>query len=266
MHDIITLFNDLPTIYKLLWLIACLSLCWLLETLIPKRQYGYDKKGHVHLNLQFLAINLLLNVVIALLFLYVADAQQQQQWGLFHWWPIDLSVQFIITLLWFDFTGQYLAHVALHKQRFLWRLHKVHHSDETVDTTTGTRLHPLDYIFRETLTLAAFALIGAPMAFYMMYRLLTIFFTYFSHANIRLPAPMEKIMKTIFITPHTHKFHHHKSLPWTDCNYGGIFSIWDKIFGTWHYDDKDNIDFGIDKMPPQTHDNFVKLLLLKYPR
>ena len=43
-----------------------------------------------------------------------------------------------------------------------------------------------------------------------------------------------------------HKFHHHFELPWTDSNYGNMLAIWDRIFGTFVYDDVSKIQYGID--------------------
>lgn len=43
-----------------------------------------------------------------------------------------------------------------------------------------------------------------------------------------------------------HKFHHHYVRPWTDTNYGNIFSLWDRIFGTFVYDDPHKIIYGLD--------------------
>jgi sterol desaturase/sphingolipid hydroxylase (fatty acid hydroxylase superfamily) len=122
----------------------------------------------------------------------------------------------------------------------------VHHSDKNVDTSTGTRHHPIDFIIRETFALAAVILMGMPIAFYFFYRILSILFTYFTHANISLPLGLDKGLSYVIVTPNMHKFHHHFEMPWTNRNYGNMLSIWDRIFGTFVYDDLAKIQYGID--------------------
>jgi len=134
----------------------------------------------------------------------------------------------------------------LHKVPALWRLHLVHHSDKHVDVTTGTRHHPLDFLLRETFALIAIAITGMPVSFYLFYRILSVVFTYFTHANIALPAKVDRAISYLFVTPNMHKFHHHNELPWTDSNYGNMLSIWDRLFGTFVYDDVKKVVYGVD--------------------
>jgi len=130
----------------------------------------------------------------------------------------------------------------------MWRLHMVHHSDTHVDATTGTRHHPGDYITREVFALAAIIISGIPLAYYLFYRILTIFFAYFTHANISLPSALDKVLSYVFVTPDMHKFHHHYRAPWSDSNFGNTFSFWDRLFGTLVYEDRQAIRYGLDIM------------------
>ena len=145
-----------------------------------------------------------------------------------------------------DFTAQYFVHFLLHKVPALWMLHLVHHSDKHVDVTTGTRHHPLDFLLRETFALLAIALTGMPISFYLFYRILSVVFTYFTHANIALPVAVDKAISYVFVTPNMHKFHHHNERPWTDSNYGNMLSIWDRLFGTFVYADVSKVVYGVD--------------------
>ena len=139
-----------------------------------------------------------------------------------------------------------LFHYFLHKVRWMWRLHLVHHSDKYVDVTTGTRHHPLDFVIREIFALLAVVVMGMPISFYFFYRILSVLFTYWTHANIKLPLWLDKGLSYVIVTPNMHKFHHHFELPWTDSNYGNMLSIWDRIFGTYVYDDPSKIIYGVD--------------------
>ena len=60
-----------------------------------------------------------------------------------------------------------------------------------------------------------------------------------------------------------HKFHHHFEIPWTDTNFGNIFSIWDRIFGTMVYDDPKKVKYGLDFLDGTPDENI--LFLLKMP-
>jgi sterol desaturase/sphingolipid hydroxylase (fatty acid hydroxylase superfamily) len=150
-----------------------------------------------------------------------------------------------------DLIGQYLAHALLHHIPALWRLHRVHHSDLHVDATTGTRHHPLDFAFRETFALLAILLTGAPMGVYVSYRILTVLFTYWTHADLRLPARLENVLGWVLVTPAMHKFHHHEQAPWTDKNLGNMLSIWDRLLGTYVKGDPGAIRYGLDIADPE---------------
>ena len=117
-----------------------------------------------------------------------------------------------------------------------------------VDATTGTRHHPLDYVIRELFSAATVLVFGIPLAFSVFYRVVTIFFTYFTHANIHVPAWIDRPMSWVFVTPNMHKFHHHMELPWTDTNFGNVFSFWDRLMGTMVHGDPLQVRYGVDTL------------------
>jgi sterol desaturase/sphingolipid hydroxylase (fatty acid hydroxylase superfamily) len=108
---------------------------------------------------------------------------------------------------------------------------------------------------REVFALIAVVITGAPPAFYFFYRICTVFFTYFTHANISISPGLDKALSLVFITPNMHKFHHHFERPWTDRNYGNIFSVWDRLFGTFVYADTSKIKYGLDVLDPALDEN-----------
>ncbi|WP_217495951.1 sterol desaturase family protein [Mangrovivirga cuniculi] len=99
--------------------------------------------------------------------------------------------------------------------------------------------------------------IGAPISYYLIYRFLTVFFTYVSHANVTTPKWIDNTLGLIFVTPNMHKFHHHFERPWTDTNFGNIFSLWDRIFGTYVMDDPKKIKYGLDVLDDSTDTNVM---------
>ena len=128
----------------------------------------------------------------------------------------------------------------------MWKFHMVHHSDTRVDVTTGTRHHPGEWLFREASTVIGVLVLGIPVGYYFLYRSVSGFFTHFTHANIRIPLWLDKPFSWVFITPNVHKVHHHFKRPFTDTNFANIFSLWDRLFGTFAYEDPRNLKYGLD--------------------
>jgi len=63
-----------------------------------------------------------------------------------------------------------------------------------------------------------------------------------------------------------HKFHHHFERPWTDTNFGNIFSFWDRIFGTFAYDDPKKIRYGLDVLEQKPDENIGYQLRLPFDK
>jgi sterol desaturase/sphingolipid hydroxylase (fatty acid hydroxylase superfamily) len=106
--------------------------------------------------------------------------------------------------------------------------------------------------------------IGAPMGIVMLYQSMSLVATQFSHANIKLPKSVDKAISYILISPDMHKIHHHYVLPYTDSNYGNIFSIWDRLLGTYMYMERENLVYGVDVFPDEEK-NGQLVELLKQP-
>lgn len=246
METFLSFFENMPAWQKLSWIIVCISANWLVELGIPLMSFNYKKWRHAGVNLVFLSIDMLLNVLIGIATLGLFAWMATNQFGLLYRIDLPLWAELLIAIAALDFMAQYLVHFLLHKVKFMWRFHMVHHSDTHVDATTATRHHPIDYLFREVFAFVTVLALGIPLAFYVFYRMLTLFFGYFTHANIALPMWLDKVLNVVFVTPNMHKFHHHHELPWTDSNYGNILSIWDRMFGTLTYEDPKDVHYGLD--------------------
>lgn len=246
MEAFLNFFETMPAWQKLIWIITCISINWLVELAIPLMSFDYKKWKHAGTNFVFLSIEIVLNLLFGLATLGIFIWLAESQFGILHLINLPLWAEFLIAVAALDFFAQYLVHYLLHKVSWLWRFHMIHHSDTQVDATTATRHHPGDYIMREVFALIAVILFGIPIAYYLFYRMATVFFAYFTHANFYMPAALDKAISYVFITPNMHKFHHHHEMPWTDSNFGNIFSIWDRMFGTMTYDDPHKVVYGLD--------------------
>lgn len=243
--------------HKLFWLFSCLALATAVEFLIPLRNMQYKRWQHFKTNGSLLFLTMIINAVFAVILVNVELYKGFLGFDLFATLVLPYWIEFLIALMLLDLIAQYFIHYLLHQVPILWRFHQTHHSDTYVDATTGTRHHPIDYITREVFSLLAILILAIPLEFYAYYRLITMFCTYFTHANIKLPDAVDKALNYVIVTPKAHKFHHHDVAPWTDSNYGNIFVFWDKLFGTYVYENTDDIEYGVDVMDKSRTNDLV---------
>lgn len=264
MSDFLLFFELMPTWQKGAWILLCLSGGVVAETARPLFQFGYHKWSHARVNLVFLATTLAINTLFTIASVGVFAWIDRARIGMLHLVDLPVWAELVIALAVFDLIAQYGIHVLLHKVPWMWRFHMVHHSDVKVDATTGTRHHPGDYVLREMASLFAVVVVGAPIAFYIIYRMVTVFFTYFTHANFGMPVGLDRRLSWLVVTPNMHKFHHHRDLPWTDSNYGNILSIWDRLLGTRVYEDVLDVRYGLNVLPEETDQSLVYQLKLPF--
>ncbi|MEZ4778079.1 MAG: sterol desaturase family protein [Flavobacteriaceae bacterium] len=260
MEAFLSFFETMPVWQRLGWVVFCISLFWILEGYYSKFSLNYKKWKHAKTNFALLALVIVINAIFGVATGSVFLWLQESQFGLLHFFEAPVWLEFLLSLLVLDLIAQYGVHYFLHKVKWMWRLHLVHHTDKNVDVTTGTRHHPLDFILRELFALFAVIIMGMPISFYFFYRILSVLFTYWTHANLNLPLWLDKGLSYIIVTPNMHKFHHHYQLPWTDSNYGNMFALWDRVFGTFVYDDPHKITYGVD-IADHTNDESFRVQL-----
>ena len=263
LETIINYFETIPSIHRSIILVGGITFFWLLEGALPLFNFNYAKWKHAIPNLFFTVTTIIINFTLAFLLLGTADWVQANNFGIINWLPIDIPLWLYVFLgvLFLDFFGAYLAHFTEHKIKPLWMVHLVHHSDHKVDTTTANRHHPLESIIRFTFTLFGVLIVGAPIAIVMIYQSLSLVFTQFTHANIKMSRSLDRLLSYFIVSPDMHKVHHHNLLPYTDSNYGNIFSIWDRLLGTYKYLDRDKIVYGVDTFPDEKINSSLKELL-----
>ena len=225
-------------------------------------RFSYKKWKHAIPNLFFTLTTIIINFALAFLLLRTADWVQTNDFGIINWLPaMPLWLYVLLGVLFLDFFGAYLAHFTEHKIKPLWMVHLVHHTDHKVDTTTANRHHPLESMIRFAFTLFGVLVVGAPIAIVMIYQSMSLVFTQFTHANIKIPKSVDKLLSYIIVSPDMHKVHHHNLLPYTDSNYGNIFSIWDRLLGTYMHLDREKIVYGVDTFPDEKTNSSLKELL-----
>ena len=262
METIFNYFETIPSSHRSLILVGGITFFWLLEGALPLFLFNYKKWKHAIPNLFFTGTTVIINFSLAFLLLFTADWVQINNFGIINWIPeMPLWLYILLGVVLLDFFGAYLAHYTEHKIKPLWMIHLVHHSDHKVDTTTANRHHPLESVIRFGFTLFGVLVVGAPIAIVMIYQSMSLVFTQFNHANIKIPKSVDKLLSYVIVSPDMHKVHHHNLLPYTDANYGNIFSIWDRLLGTYMHLDREKIVYGVDTFPDEKTNSSLKELL-----
>ncbi|WP_047416184.1 sterol desaturase family protein [Cellulophaga sp. Hel_I_12] len=261
MEALLNYFETIPSLHRSLILVGGITFFWLLEGALPLFKFSYKKWKHALPNLFFTLTTIIINFALAFLLLKTSDWTVANNFGVIQWVSLPLWAYILVGVLLMDFIGAYLAHYVEHKIKPLWMIHLVHHTDHHVDTTTANRHHPLESMIRFTFTLMAVLVVGAPIGIVMLYQSLSLISTQFTHANIKLPKKVDAAISWVLVSPDMHKIHHHYVLPYTDSNYGNIFSLWDRLFGTFKKFDRDAIVYGVDTFPDEVENSNLKSLL-----
>lgn len=266
MEAIVRYFETIPSSHRSAILVSGITFFWLLESGVPLFRFRYNKWRHAGINIFFTITTIIINFALAFILLKASDWAVAHRFGLLQWLPpLPLWAFAVIGLLVLDLIGAWFIHWTEHKVRWMWRFHLIHHTDTQVDTTTANRHHPGESIFRFIFTTMAVFVAGAPMWLVMMYQALSVALSQFNHANIHLPSWADKILSWVIVTPNMHHVHHHYVLPYTDSNYGNIFSIWDRIFGTFTKLEPSQLTYGIDThMKPEENDELGSLLKIPF--
>lgn len=266
MEPFVEYFEHIPSAHRSAILLGGLTFFMLLEGAVPLFRRKYDKWSHAGINLFFTATTILVNFLMAFILLRSSGWATANHFGLLQWLPeMPLLWYTVAGLLLLDLIGAYFVHWAEHKVKWMWRFHLVHHTDTNVDTTTANRHHPGESVFRFVFTTAGVVVCGAPIYLVFLYQSLSAALSQFNHANIRFPQWLDNALSWVIVTPRMHRVHHHYVLPYTDTNYGNIFSVWDRLFGTFSKMDNEKIVFGIDThMSAREHSRIGSLLKIPF--
>ncbi|HCZ09932.1 MAG TPA: sterol desaturase [Flavobacteriaceae bacterium] len=262
MENILNYFETIPSLHRSIILVGGITFFWFLEGFFPMVKFNYKKWKHAIPNFFFTFTTIVINFIFAFLLLNVSDWTSHAEFGLLHWLPtLPLWMDVLLGVLLLDLIGAYLPHFVEHKIKPLWMIHLVHHSDPQVDTTTANRHHPLESLVRFIFTLIGVGFLGTSIGIIMLYQALSVVSTQFNHANIKIPKRLDRWISYLVVSPDMHKIHHHYRLPYTDTNFGNIFSVWDRLFGTFSYIDRSKVIYGVDVFPDEKKNTQIGSLL-----
>lgn len=231
LFDTTTFPDDLLPLARRALPVVLLALFWAWESWRPFFGLRTGRLHHAVLNLALALVN---TVVLALAFgaltVLAADWAASNRFGLLHAFSLTGTARFLLALVLLD-GWMYLWHRANHAVPFLWRFHRMHHSDPHMDVTTATRFHLGELLGAALLRLALLPLLGLEVAHLLVYETLVIAVTQFHHADISLGC-WDRPLRWFLVTPDMHKVHHSDQQPETDSNYATVLSVWDRLAGS----------------------------------
>lgn len=212
--------------------IAVLLILWCVETWMPLFRERRHRVRHAGRNLSIAIINTaIIGLAFAGLTAMVAGWSHDRGIGLLHALNLPIWAETLIAILVFD-GWMYLWHRANHAIPFLWRFHRMHHSDPDMDVTTATRFHTGELVISSILRLGLIPLLGLDLWQVILYELILLPVIQFHHSNVNLPEKYDRCLRALIVSPNMHRVHHSRFQPETDSNYSSIFSVWDRAART----------------------------------
>lgn len=231
---------------RLAMLIALCGLLWALESIVPLYRFGCSRLRHAMPNVALTLMLVITNLGLSFSSAYLAGFTVRNGIGLFPILGLSSWAQIILGVLALDLFGCF-AHVLLHKSWLGWQFHRVHHSENAVDVTTAFRQHPGETVWRILWQLTAIVVFGIPLWIVIVYLILSGLNAELEHANIRINFRVDRWLRLLVVTPNMHKVHHSRVQKETDSNYSNIFSLWDRLFGTYTSSiDFRRLNYGLD--------------------
>lgn len=207
------------------------------EAMWPKRTLSHGKGQRWLTNLSIVVLDsfvvrLMGMLAIPLVAVTAAIAAAQNGWGLLNqvdwpWWVEGLVAIVVLDLaIWFQ-------HLVSHKVPLLWRLHQMHHADVDIDVTTAIRFHPIEIALSMLWKIVCVLALGAAPEAVIVFEIVLNACAMFNHANVALPDGVDRVLRSLIVTPDMHRVHHSVIRREHDSNYGFNLSVWDRLFGTY---------------------------------
>ncbi|MBP6011248.1 MAG: sterol desaturase family protein [Alphaproteobacteria bacterium] len=205
------------------------------EALWPRRVLSFGRVRWIaNLGLSVLntALLRLSFLVVPALTVLAAAYVEGQGWGLLPALGVSGVAAGVIGFLVLDL-AIYAQHVLFHYVPVFWRLHRVHHADPDIDVSTGIRFHPIEIVVSQAWKIIVVLATGVPAAAVLAFEVALNATSMFSHSNLRVPLPVDGVLRRLIVTPDMHRVHHSTVMHETNSNFGFNLSLWDRLFGTY---------------------------------
>ena len=157
----------------------------------------------------------------------------------------ELSAQqtwvWVLAFVLYDFC-YYWNHRLGHERNVLWAAHSVHHQSEDYNLSTALRQTSSGFLFGWIFYLPL-AVLGVPLLVFLTVAALNLLYQFWVHTR---HVPKLGWYEWAFVTPSNHRAHHAQNAIYMDRNYGGVFILWDRLFGTFQEElDEEPVIFGV---------------------
>ena len=205
--------------------------CW--EIFAPRRSLSVSKLLRWVNNWSISTLNsILLYLAFPVLAVGVAFVVADNHWGLFNLLDLPAVISIPLFIVLFDL-AIYWQHRIYHMVPWLWRLHRMHHSDPDLDVSTGIRFHPLSIILSMLIKMLVIVSLGPPPVAVLLAEIILNVTTMFNHGNIYIPPKVDRLLRLFVVTPDMHRVHHSVAPEETNTNFGFNFPWWDRLFNTY---------------------------------
>jgi len=237
-------------------LIVLLVLFFMLETFFNRGERVGSKINHLINNGLFQLLAIAVGSILGWMVVSTYSWIEANNFGLFN--MIDMPYWLKVTLGVFliDF-ADYWFHILDHKSPFLWRQHRVHHSDTSMDSSTSLRTFPTELFYFTFGELIISVLFGIDIMSMSIFLFLLVPLFILHHTSVIFPTWVDRIFGWLFMTPNYHKVHHEQDQFYTDSNYGTLFIIWDKLFGTFKIKPVSEITYGLKEFTGPEKQSFL---------
>jgi sterol desaturase/sphingolipid hydroxylase (fatty acid hydroxylase superfamily) len=232
------------------------------ERFVPRRRVSMRRGQRWPTNVAMTALNIVMFGILPTTFIGAAAWAAEQRLGLLNMVDAKAWLLVPVSLLVRSFIS-FSTHWLMHRVPWCWRVHRVHHLDIELDVSTTVRFHPAEFFTQLALGLPLVVLFGLSPWVLMAYEVADAAATLFSHANVRLPARIERVLRYVIVTPDLHRVHHSTHQPETDSNFGAVFPIWDLIFRTFRTkspSELEDMPIGLAEVRDRRADNLWWLL------
>jgi sterol desaturase/sphingolipid hydroxylase (fatty acid hydroxylase superfamily) len=217
---------------------AVLALLLALEGVLPFYAGREQRLRHALRNGTLAAVNGIAGALLAPLAVLAITFAERHQVGVGPWLDgaagggrtgalLAGAAGFVLFDLW-----MYAWHRANHVIPFLWRFHQVHHTDTAMDATTALRFHPGEFLISSLLSPLVLIALGMGLTALTVYKAVMLAVILFHHSNVRVPPRLDAALRRVLVPPSMHRVHHSNIPAETNSNYGTVFSLWDRLFGS----------------------------------
>jgi sterol desaturase/sphingolipid hydroxylase (fatty acid hydroxylase superfamily) len=247
--------------------VGVLMLIICLEFAIPRRRRPQSRLERWPGNILLILFNnLLMRFAVPLLAVDAALIAAHRGIGLLNFASLPIGLEIIVAVLALD-ALIYWQHVIFHKVGPLWRLHRVHHSDQDLDATSALRFHPIEIVLSMIIKVGAVFILGVHVAAVILFEIILNGMAMFNHGNFRIPLKLDRVLRWTIVTPDMHRIHHSTDRHEVDTNFGFNLSWWDKIFGTYKADPElgqNDMEIGLPNYMIDDTKNVIWMLLFPF--